>query len=42
MIVNKDELIKKTKELKNYIDIFNNNIKILINILNEVIYKINK
>ena len=42
MIVNKDELIKKNKELKEYIDEFNSNVKILINIGNEVIDKMNK
>ena len=42
MIVNKDELIKKNKKLKEYIDEFNSNVKRLINILNEVIDKMNK
>ena len=38
---NKDELIKKNKLLKEYIDLFNKNVKIIINILNEVMNKIN-
>jgi len=45
---NKDELIKNNKKLKEYIDLFNHNINIIINILKEVkenmniYYKINE
>ena len=48
IIPNKDELIKNNRKLKRMIDLFNNNVKIIINILEEVIenmniyYKINE
>ena len=41
-MVNKDELVKIKIELKENINIFNNNVKIIINIANEVIDKMNK
>jgi len=41
MMLNKDELIKKKNNLKKNIDIFIGEIKIIINILKEVIYKMN-
>ena len=41
IIPNKDEVIKNKNLLKKYIDSFTNNVKIIINILNEVINKMN-
>ena len=42
ILVNKDESIEKNKDLRYYIDLFNNNVKIIINIANDVIDKMNK
>ena len=42
IFIGKDELIKQNKELKEYINIFNKNIQIIINIVNEVVEKMNK
>ena len=39
MIPNKDELIKNNKLLKKYKELFNKNVKKIINIINEVIKK---
>jgi len=41
IIPNKDELIKNNRKLKRMIDLFNNNVKIIINILEEVIENMN-
>jgi len=41
IILNKDELIKKMKNLEKYIYLFNNEVNIIINILKEVIHKMN-
>ena len=41
IMIDRNELIKTKKELKEHIDLFNNNVKIIIGILNEVIEKMN-
>ena len=41
ILPNKDDLIKKIKQLKDYIYLFNNEINMLINILNEIKNKMN-